>query len=798
MAKDTAERRKSSEISASSSGAFGSVFRFDGLEVDASRGRVLKPDGREELLRPKSWEVLLTLLLNRHRIVSKEELLSTVWPDVVVDEDTLVQSVVEIRKALGDQPRSPRYIRTIPKVGYRFIAEAMQELAPATPALGGSVITVEDEVEVEVTEETVVREELVELPASRELPALPPAPLRRSLAYLLGLTAAVVLVALLLLRRPPVATSLQSVPGQTRLAVLLFENESGDKELDWLRSGLTDMLNNDLSSSGRLNVLSRQQLELLLRRAGTPPGSPLSLERAVEVAGKAGAESFVLGSFTRLGDRVRIQAQLHDARSGALLFAEKATAERPELIFSEVDALSGRLLSRFGGAPDVTPAPGLAVAMTGNLEAYRLYTLALENSQAFHYKESVEQLERAIALDPDFAMAYARIGITYGLRWGDAERARGYLSKAFAMSKRLSDRDRTYIAAWYAMVNGDTAGATRAFREVLRSYPSELEAYQRLTALLTGATRFQEAIDVARRGLAVDPENGDLYNVLSGAYQGAGQWDEALEAARKYVALSPQESNAYDSLGLALQPVGRYREAEEAYQQAIRLKPEFDVAVIHLGNAYLAQGRYREAMEQYRRYIQVVHTDAGRERGHASIAYAYLRSGHPEEARREALLGDRLGKLIVAIELGDRAGVAELEPQTLFSSPDALRTVLRPHLYAQAGLARLQGDTKRQLELLREMLRYRAPVWHNDVFEDALANALLGERRYDEAIAEYQRVLSVNPRYPLARYRLGLAFEAKGDRERAREELRRFLEDWKGADPGLAELRDAASRLAVL
>ncbi len=112
-------------------------------------------------------------------------------------------------------------------------------------------------------------------------------------------------------------------------------------------------------------------------------------------------------------------------------------------------------------------------------------------------------------------------------------------------------------------------------------------------------------------------------------------------------------------------------------------------------------------------------------------------------------------------------------------------------------LALKSGDAEAAFASFRQALRHRAPVWSLDTMDDCLANAFLELKRYDEAIAEYERVLRLNASYPLARYRLGRAREGKGDLARAREEYRLFLETWKDADRDLPEIRDARKRLAA-
>jgi tetratricopeptide (TPR) repeat protein len=370
------------------------------------------------------------------------------------------------------------------------------------------------------------------------------------------------------------------------------------------------------------------------------------------------------------------------------------------------------------------------------------------------------------------------------------ERARPHLAKAFGLSHRLTDKDRLQIAAWYAVASDDEPAAIRAYQQLVRAHPGEVEAHARLVALLESQDRPGEALEVALRGLERDPENADLYNQLSGVYNNLGRLPEGLAAARRYVELSPGEPNALDTLGLAFQAAGRYEEAIAAYREALRKKPDFEMVNLHLGNTYAALGRYREAMEQFRRFGELSGTDHGSRRAHASLAFVHLARRELAEAAREAALGFDRTAVIVALARHDLA-----EARRIASAMPA--ETHREALFPRASLALREGEPERALALLREMLKHRAPLWTIQTSEDELANALLSLKRHDEAIAEYRRVLAMNPRFPLARYRLGLALEGKGERELARQAYRQFLLDWKDADPGLAEPADARRRLGL-
>ncbi|MBI3949573.1 MAG: tetratricopeptide repeat protein [Acidobacteria bacterium] len=362
---------------------------------------------------------------------------------------------------------------------------------------------------------------------------------------------------------------------------------------------------------------------------------------------------------------MRIDVQLHDARTGQLLAAESLMVDQPRQILAQVDLLSLKLASHLGaGFTQQDTKTSLASVMTDNLEAYRYSSLAVEKAQAYHRAEAIELLEKAIALDPHFAMAYARIGYTYGVTWAFAEKARPYLEKAFRLSDHLTERDRLYIAAWYAIAHLDPHGAARAFREIIAKYPLEIEASLGLGGLLWGEQRFEEAISVVQQALVIDPDAKEVRNMLGLFHSALGDHDKAVAMHQQYVTLAPNEPNAHDSLGMSYQWAGRYHEAINEYHRALDLNPEFEVAVIHLGNVYFQQGRYREAMGQHQRYIQLDEAIAEYEcilrlnpnypLAHYHLGQAYERKG--QRARARAAFVDIHDHAFVARSTRARAG----------------------------------------------------------------------------------------------------------------------------------------------
>lgn len=787
------------------------IYRVGEIEIDPVRNCLRRHD-EEWTLRQKSFQVLLYLLEHRERSVSKAELLKNIWDDAAVTDDALVQIIVELRKTLGDDSRHPQFIRTIPKIGYHFIGP-VEEFTPT------HFVEIEEVTSVQVEYERVEMERVGDREIGRQedgetkrlLRRVTASPHRRVVFAALGIGLLLVLTASWWVQRRSseragAAVTLPRVPGKKPVAVMYFENRASDRELDWLREGLADMLIASLSRSQRLTLLSRQQLTALLSHIGQQNATPITLADGLEIARRAQAEMMILGGFARLGDKVRIDVTLHDAKTGQLQAAESLIADSPAQILTQIDLLSLKLATHLGATlADADAQRGLTAVMTNNLDAYRYYSLALEQSLMAQYHDALALLEKALALDPQFAMAHARIGYVYAVRMGQGEKAKPYLEKALALADRLSEKDKLFITAWQATSERQPARIIEAYRALIARHPLETEAYLRLNQTLRAQERDEEALQVIRQGLVIDPEWTPLYNHLGSVSMRLGRKDEALAAYQRGLQLTPKDPNAYDSLGLFHQWIGQYTEAETAYNRALALNPESGVAIIHLGNLRFQQGRYRAAAEQYRRYIQIARDDKQRARGFGYLAWLYLRQGDLAQAaaaiKEEVKYDPTAGWNSLALALRQR------EPARAAKWSESVFAPTNFDLYRERGFLRMwesqrgfmalqQGRTDEAIQHCRAALQHRAVEWHIDSFEDCLAKTYLELGRNDEAIAEYERILTINPQYPLAHYHLGQAYDRKGNREQARAAYERFLQVWRRADADLPEVIAAQRRLA--
>ncbi|MGA2737257.1 MAG: tetratricopeptide repeat protein [Bryobacteraceae bacterium] len=794
------------------------IYRCEDVEIDPSLA-CLKRGGVEQHLRQQSFHLLLYMIERRQRLVGKEELIENFWQGAAVTDNAVVQCIKEIRRALGDDPHEPRFIRTIHKIGYRFIADVVEE--PLASDEGGLRPEIEEagpSKEYAAGADATTAAAEAKTARGAAINALHPR-LKPWLRWILGLAAAGgIVLAWTALRHSTAATvelTLPRVPGRKALAVMYFENQSAKPALNWLSEGLADMFITDLARFDKLTVLSRQQLHLLLesgaKRKGHKPQDGIHLDDALDVARKSHAEAVLLGSFLTLGEKIRIDTRLFETASGQLLAADQFEVDQPADILARIDLLSPKLAAYLGTAPvDMGHQTGLAESMTNNLEAYRYYSLGVSKAQAFQNAQAIALLRKAVQLDPKFAMAYARIGYAYSVTDFVPEKGRPFLAKALQLSDRLAPKERLYVTGWDAIARQDYPGAIRTLQQIVDQFPAETEAYTRLARLLYGEERPQETIAVVRRGLAAGPESGDLYNVLGICYLGLGRYDEAIAAHQRYAQLAPAEPNAHDSLGMSFQQAGRYESAAAEYNAALSLDPEFEPAIIHLGDVYFQQGRYRDALGQYQRYIQVTGSDTARAVGYSSLAQIYWRQGDLSRAELAARNETRYAKgavwseLLLALERGETAKAASLKSRFLKYFQDVpypgrgSRDERRSYEYYLGALALHEKQPSQAIAHFQAALRHLPPSSGRDLYEDCLANAYLELARLDEAVPEYQRILQLNPNYPLAQYHLAQAYRRKGRNEQARTAYERFLQIWKNADADIPEVVDARKELLAL
>ncbi|MGH9902084.1 MAG: winged helix-turn-helix domain-containing protein, partial [Pyrinomonadaceae bacterium] len=381
------------------------TFCFDDFTLDLTRGGLLR-GGEEVKLRPKSFEVLKYLVENGGRLVTKAELMRAVWPDTAVTDDSLVQCLIEIRRALGDDSR--RYVKTVPRRGYVFDAQVVEQSAEVveqnsagretvyTEEVEGVRLTIEEEIE----EETKVAGDLA--------PAAPEAAGTRRLPGGInrhGPALAVLVVTVLTLGG--LGAYLLSGGGGAidSVAVMPFRNVGGDPEAEYLSDGFTEGVINNLSRLRDLKVMSRSSVFRYKGKEIDPQ----------TVARELGVRAVLVSRLEPRGENLVVNLELVDARDGRQLWGEQYTRRLSDIIQLQTEIsreVSGKLRRRLTGEDRRL----LTKQYTENAQAYQLYLKGRYHWEKWTIQDaekSVDYFQQAIRRDPAYTLAYTGLADAY-------------------------------------------------------------------------------------------------------------------------------------------------------------------------------------------------------------------------------------------------------------------------------------------------------------------------------------------------------------------------------------------------
>ncbi|MBX7222128.1 MAG: tetratricopeptide repeat protein [Blastocatellia bacterium] len=563
------------------------VYCFGPFRVDVQERRCTR-NGEPVSLTPKAFDMLVYMLSRTGHLLEKDTLLEELWADVMVGENCLSQNVRALRKALADEAGQCSYIETVPRRGFRFVAQVYIEFGedeqPSPPPVPPS-------------EPALVLQEV-------QRPQLERWPVRRMLFWsgatvLLGVSLFVTLLALGPHSSPPKPdTPLKS------LVILPFRPLGKDRQHPHLGLGIADAVIGRLTNLGKIRVCSTGTI---FHFAETPVDS-VTVGRQLEVDG------VLEGTFQREGERVRMTVQLIEVRSGKPIWAEQFD-ER----FTDVFALQDIL------ATDVSQALNLKLTLddqkhlkrhtTENLAAYEAYSRGLffwNKRLEPDLRHSISCFEEAIAKDPAYALAFAGMADAYGLLgyYGVSapspaacfEQARSAALQALALDKSLAEAH-IALALVKFHADGDLNAARVELRRALLLNPNSATAHLRIHAVLERQGELVQALQHIREAHRLDPISPTINRVLAETLYRQGQNTEAEDLCRKGIEINPQVYFSYEQLGKVLVAQGEYGQALAAFQKAQELNPRLDLRE-DLGHLYALTGQQREVQKLLREFQQ--------------------------------------------------------------------------------------------------------------------------------------------------------------------------------------------------
>jgi len=511
----------------------------------------------------QSFQMLYYLLERPGEIVTREEVRAKLWPDTTVDFDTALNTAIrKIRRALADSADTPRYIETIPKRGYRFLA-AVEEVAEQGP------------------------------PEAAFAPR--PAPFwRRYKLWLVGGLGILLLggaVAAFRILRPRSGAASVSVPS---IAVLPFVNATQDSSLDFLTDGIAESVIQDLVELGSLRVMA--------------PGTTLNYKgRTVDprtVGRELKVAAVLEGRVEKRGDVLNIQADMVNTGDGSELWAARYRRPIAESLDVERE-ISRELVRRLRGVPEGWNAARLIHRTTSHPDAYQHYLSGLYNMRQLSSesaREAVKEFNQAIAIDPEYELPWVGLGWAYQVMddWvfpplEVMPKARAALQKALDLDPNESEAHAT-IAQLEFWFDFDQPAAGRDFQRAIELNPSNDDAHDFYGWYLVAHKRFDEGIAEHRRAIELSPLDPTHHVLLAQSFYYARRYEEAIQELLAILSQVPGYWLAHDLLGWCYEQKGDLTGAIAEFKHAAEAERLIPEPLAAMGRAYALQGKRAEAM----------------------------------------------------------------------------------------------------------------------------------------------------------------------------------------------------------
>ena len=604
-----------------------------------------------------------------------------------------------------------------------------------------------------------------------------------------------------------------------------FTNTTGDPVFDeTLRQGLAIQL----EQSPFLSMVPDDGIQKTLGLMGRPAGARLTPEIAKEICERTGSAAVLDGSIARLGSQYVVGLRARNCRTGEILDQEQVSAARIENVMSALSQVAIKFRTRVGESLATVKQHGtpLEEATTTSLDALRAYSAAMKHLDRDHdLAAGVPLFQRAIEIDPKFAVAYASLGFTYGLL-GQIELSTESNKKAYELRDRASDREKFFITATYeTQVTGDLEKALQTCELWLETYPRDKISHGILGSFLYPTFgKFDKGVEVARQLVDLDPDFAVGYLQLAFNTQFAGRPDEAgvilHRAAERKLEIPEIAVQRYDIAFLKADSAGMDREAALAQTQS----PPNDLVYDRQAFVQAYSGRLRDAKLTAQRVASL--NSQPDQRGRKALieigpALWDAFFGNAAAARKEAAEAADLSKdrdvqygAAFAMALSGESVHARAIANGLgarFPQDTAVNVFYLPAIRALLELEN-GGQPSKAIDLLQVSLPYDRgiPPSGSPFFFGAFYTvyvrglALLAAHRGPEAVAEFQKVIGgrdilvSDPIGALAHYQLGRALVMSGDPAKAKVAYQDFLTLWKDADEDIPILIQARKESVAL
>jgi serine/threonine protein kinase/tetratricopeptide (TPR) repeat protein len=658
---------------------------------------------------------------------------------------------------------------------------------------------------------------LASIPSSSsvKVAAIAPEPWRKINIWKIAVSTAALLVAVaagifFYSRRPQALTEKDSI------LLADFVNTTGDAVFD---GTLKQALAVQLEQSPYLNVLPQSRIQAALRLMGRLPDERVTSDVAREICVRDGVKAMLTGSISALGSHYVIDLNAVNAQTGDSLGRAQVESESKEQVLKSLDQAASNLRQKLGesiGSVQKFATP-LEQATTSSLEALQAFTLGQAEHSKLDDDKAVPHLQRAIALDPNFAMAYATLGVVYG-NLSQTHQQLENLSKAFELKDRASEGEKLYISAhYYSEATREVDKALAIYEQWKQTYPRDSVPWDNLALGYEATGHPEKSVANASEALRLNPKDRFASANLANAYQTLGRYDEA----KTVIETATAQELASTTDAFLLYTMAFVRGDKAGMQRAMELGkgPSIEPIMFLIeGQGRCALGKIQSARQSFAQGARSAQ-NAGLKELSAGIrlldASCLAEIGNPALARQVALQGlaisdDRDARMAAAVALA-RAGDVTRSNKLIedlareFPTDTLLSSVWLP-------VARATNQTRADqagpaVDTLEVAVPYEfgappngASYWPIYVRGEAYLHLHNGAK----AATEYQKILdhrgiaAASPLYSLARLGLGRAYAQQGDPSHAKEAYQDFFATLKEADPDVPILKEAKAEYAKL
>jgi TolB-like protein/DNA-binding winged helix-turn-helix (wHTH) protein/Flp pilus assembly protein TadD len=571
-------------------------YEFGPFRLDSNRHRLFCGD-EVVSLSPKAIQTLILLVENRGKLLERETLMDALWPRVIVEDANLTVAVSQLRKALNQNGEKGEFIETIPRVGYRFVADIREVTKEPAPL---------------ISEERARLQPIVDKPGPNGTPAAPPElqakisllpdqrrPRRLQRAFMVAFALCLIMVVAAILYR--LVRSSSSAPANiSSVAVLPLKNLTGDPTAEYFSDGMTESLISELSKIPELKVISRASVFIFKGKEIDP----------TEAGRRLGVGSIVEGSLLKSNDSIRVQLRLVAAADGHIIWSGDSYERAAADILKVQDEISCNVAEHLrpffcAGKP--------ASRSTDNVAAYEAYLKGryyMSQRTAEGLMKAIQFFQQATEIDPRYALAYCDLAECYKL------------------------------AVWYVPMPASEAvpELQTAAIKAIGLDSSLAEAHTAMAEVYSFQWRWKESLAESERAITLKPGYGAGHHNVALALALIGRNAEALTHMRQARELDPLSLIINTDFGWVYYLGHRYDEAIAQYQKALELDPNFTLAHFDLALAYSAQARHDKAIAE-------MQNARGRGTDYlAGLGYVYAVAGRRAEALTTLAELQRLGE----------------------------------------------------------------------------------------------------------------------------------------------------------